>query len=47
MKALVLVFLLASQFQPSNAGYIAWAVVEHSPVYDVLKVYERVQILGK
>lgn len=41
MKALVLVFLLASQFQPSYAGYIGWAVVENSAVYNVLKVYER------
>ena len=41
MKALVLLVLLLSQFQPSYAGYIAWAVVENSAVYEVLKVYER------
>jgi len=41
VKALILAILLLSQFQPSNAGYIAWTVVEHSGVYNILKVYER------
>ena len=41
MKALLVLILLISQFQPSYAGYIGWAVVENSVVYDVLKVYER------
>ncbi len=41
MKALILAVLLLSRFQPSNAAYIGWSVVEHSGVYDIIKVYER------